>query len=278
MNLHRPDPSKPFRLAAIDIDGTLLGPDSKVSSANIEAVAKLRERGIRVILASGRRHENILRFHQLLSLNGAIVSCQGALVKMAETNEILHQHCLPADLAEEVTRDGTAEGMTVIYYRADGIYISKPDAHTDLYHSRGGDVLIPYGALQGLAGETPLKIIWINTPTEIETLYPGIEARYRGRVDTVLTYPEYLEFIALGVNKAVGIAEVAEHYGINREEVLAFGDGNNDVPMLEWAGTSVAMSESTSSAKKAATMVAPAGDPATSLARAIDAVLGLLPQ
>jgi len=262
-----------YRLAAIDIDGTLLGPDSKVSAANIAAVAKLLEHGIRVVLASGRRHENILNFHRLLNLEGPIVSCQGALVKVAETNRILHEHCMPAALAEEVIRDGSALGMTLIYYRSDGIYISKNDARTDLYHSRGGDKLILYGALEGLAGETPLKIIWINTPEEIDARYPGIEARYRGRLDTVLTYPEYLEFIALGVSKAVAVREVAKYYGINREEVLAFGDGNNDVPMLEWAGLGVAMSESTPGAKAAALMVAPPGDPATSLARAVAKIL-----
>ena len=126
--------------------------------------------------------------------------------------------------------------MTLIYYRTDGIYIAKHDAHTNLYHSRGGDELIPYGALEGLAGEKPLKIIWINTPVKINARYPEIEARYRGRLDTVLTYPEYLEFIALGVSKAVAVEEAAKYCGISREEVLALGDGNNDIPMLEWAG------------------------------------------
>ena len=263
-----------YRLAAIDIDGTLLGPDSKVSVANIAAVARLRAHGIKVVLASGRRHENILNFHHLLNLEGPVVSCQGALVKIAETNRILHEHCMPAALAEEVIRDGLAQGMTLIYYRADGIYISKRDAHTDLYQSRGGDKLILYGALEGLSGETPLKIIWINTPAEISERHPGIEAHYRGRIDTVLTYPEYLEFIAYGVSKAVAVKEVAKHYGMDREEVLAFGDGNNDVSMLEWAGLGVAMSESTSAAKAAASLVVPIGDPSTSLARAVAEILG----
>ena len=96
----------PFRLAAIDIDGTLLGPDSQLSSANAAAVVRLQESGIRVILASGRRHENMLRFHHLLRLEGPLVSCQGALVKNAETGEILHRDCIPAKLAAEVVCDG----------------------------------------------------------------------------------------------------------------------------------------------------------------------------
>src|SRR5450755_1970121 len=175
----------PFRLAAIDIDGTLLGPDLQISAANIAAVAKLQAHGIRVVLASGRGHKNMLRFHRQLGLEGPIVSCQGALVKIAETDRILYQRCLPADLAAEVVRDGLEEGMTLIYYQSDGIYISERDVHTDLYHGRGGDELIQHGSLQTLAGNTPLKIIWMNAPTRIAASYQEIEARYRGRSDTV---------------------------------------------------------------------------------------------
>jgi Cof subfamily protein (haloacid dehalogenase superfamily) len=264
----------PFRLAAIDIDGTLLGPDSQLSSANAAAIAQLQESGIRVILASGRRHENILRFHRLLRLEGPLVSCQGALVKNAETGEILHQDCISASLAAEVVLDGAAEEMTLIYYRADGIYISEQNALTDLYHSRGGDELFVADLIQNLNGHTPLKIIWMNTPACIAERHPDVEKRYRNRLDTLVTYPEYLEFIAQGVSKAVGISAVANYYGIDRSEVLAFGDGNNDVTMLEWAGMGVAMSVSSASAKAAANKIAPLGDAATSLARAVDEILG----
>jgi hypothetical protein len=266
--------STPFRLAAIDIDGTLLGPDSQLSGANIDAVAKLQALGIRVILASGRRHENMLRFHHLLRLEGPVVSCQGALVKIAETGEILHRHCIPADLAALVVRDGEAAGMTLIYYRADGIFISEKNSLTDLYHSRGGDELTVADLPEKFVGDSPLKIIWMNFAARIAERFPDIEKRYRDRLDTLVTYPEYLEFIAPGVSKAVGIEAVAKYYGIDRGEVLAFGDGNNDVPMLQWAGMGVAMSESTPAAKAAAARIAPPGDAATSLARAVDDILG----
>ena len=163
--------------------------------------------------------------------------------------------------------------MTLIYYRTDGICISEWNALTALYHSRGGDELLVTDLRQNLNGCTPLKIIWMNTPARIAARHPDIEKRYRNRLNTIVTYPEYLEFIAPGVSKAVGIDAVAKHYGIDRSEVLVFGDGNNDVPMLEWAGMGVAMSESTPAAKAAAARIAPPGDAATSLARAVDEIL-----
>jgi len=263
--------SIPYRLAGIDIDGTLLGADSQVSAENIAAVGRLRELGVRVVLASGRRHENMVRFADRLQLDEPLVSCQGALVKNEKTGRIIYRHPVPAALAEEAMRDGLADGMTIIYYQMNGIYISGRNQYTDLYHARGGDPLIE-GTLKDLTG-TPLKIIWINSADEIARRLPAVRERYYGRLETVVTYPEYLEFIDMGVSKAVGLAAIAGEYGIARSEVLTFGDGDNDVPMLQWAGCSVAMSHASPDAKAAAAMVAPAGDSGTSLARAISAVL-----
>lgn len=261
----------PFRLAAIDIDGTLLGPGSIMSDENAAAVGRLRARGVRVVLASGRRHENMVRFYHSLCLQDPLISCQGALVKDEKTGRIIHRHPVPAHLADEAVRDGLARGMTIIYYQMDGIYISGRNEFTELYHARGGDPLVE-GTLDDLTG-TPLKIIWINAAEKIAGNLPGVKTRYHGRLESVVTYPEYLELIDWGVSKAVGLEAIAKELGIDRGEILAFGDGDNDVPMLHWAGCGVAMSHATPAAKSSAAMIAPAGDPATSLARAIDEVL-----
>ncbi|MBC7804582.1 MAG: HAD hydrolase family protein, partial [Akkermansiaceae bacterium] len=72
----------PFRLAAVDLDDTLLGPDKEISAANYAAVHRLVEAGVHVVLASGRRHENMRRFYKELDLSsGWIVSCNGAMAR-----------------------------------------------------------------------------------------------------------------------------------------------------------------------------------------------------
>lgn len=267
----------PYRLAAVDLDDTLLGPDKQISPANAAAIHELRRRGARVVLASGRRHENMLRFHRQLDLVGPLISCNGALVKDAETGEVLHEHSVPTELAAAVVADGNRLGITQNYYRGDGVYVRERTRWTDLYQSRTGSDIIVFGDLERLAGDMPQKIIWVDAAARVGTLFPEMETRYAGRLYVTVTDPEYLEFMALGVNKAVGLAAVARHYGIAPEEILAFGDGNNDVPMLEWAGLSVAMSEGRESAQVAADLVSSPGNPETSLARAITAVLEQMP-
>ncbi len=261
-----------FLLAAIDLDGTLLGPDKQISPANRAAVRALQEAGVLVVLASGRRHENMTRFHLSLGLKGPIVSAQGALVKEVETGEILHQCYVPAELAAEVVSHGLAEGMSLIYYLDNGIHVSGLDSHTALYQSRGGDELI-VGSTGAWVGCSPQKIIWLESPERIAASFPAVSLRYQGRSDTLISDPEYLEFMAFGVSKAVGLAAVAARYGIEPSQVLSFGDGNNDVTMLQWAGMGVAMTKSTPAAKAAADWVSPDGDCENSFARAVAEIL-----
>ena len=258
-----------FRLAAIDIDGTLLGPDKQISAANAAAVREMQMRGLRIVLASGRRHESMLRFAQQLGLRGPMISCQGALVKHTQTGEILHQQFLPADLATQIVAQAALEGGTLLYHHTHAVYIAQRNRLTDLFAARGRHAPVECGDLRRLDGETPQKIVWLDEPAQTTARLGHARKRYEGRLEVLITSPEYLEFTALGGNKAVGLDVVAQYYGINSSEVLAFGDGNNDIEMFRWVGVSVAMNHAAPEARAAATCVAPSGNPATSLARAV---------
>lgn len=130
------------------------------------------------------------------------------------------------------------------------------------------------GDLRRLAGETPQKIVWLDDPARTTARLAHARKRYGGRLELIVTSPEYLEFTALGINKAAGLDVVAKYYGVDFSEALAFGDGNNDIEMFRWAGASIAMSHATPGAAAAGSCIAPPGDPATSLARAVAKLWG----
>ena len=265
--------SFPFKLAAVDLDDTLLGPDKAIGPENAAAIAALRAHGVHVTLASGRRHENMVRFHRRLGLRGPIVSCNGALVRDAETDTVLRERLMPPDLAAEVVDAGDRRGVTQNYYHTDGgLYVREQTGWTELYQTRTDSLVTVHGDLHDFAGSRPLKIIWIDTADTIAALYAEYAPRYKGRLYVTTTDPEYLEFMADGVSKAEGVAAVAAKMGIDAAEVIAFGDGNNDVPMLEWAGVGVAMDHARPAARAAANVVAPQGNPEASFARAVAAL------
>lgn len=267
----------PFQLAAIDLDGTLLGPDHQVSPENAAALAELQARGVIVAIASGRRYQNSRRLHRSLGLKGPIISCQGGLVIDPDTEEVFAEHFLPAPLASELIADGEARGYSVIYYHRHRLCVARRDHWVELYESRIGEPVEIVGDLRCLEGAEALKIVWYGEPAEVLAARPGIETRYRDRADVIATDPENLEFMLAGIDKGVGLRAVLQHHGIALERTVAFGDSENDVPMLRLAGLGVAMDGGTDLARQAAKLIAPPGPPETSFARAVAAVLARFP-
>ena len=263
----------PYRLAATDLDGTLLGPKKEISQANIAAVADLQKRGTRVVVASGRRHQNSLRYYRQLGFDGFMISCAGALVKNPDTGETLREVLLPAELAAELVANGQASGYTVVYYHRDHLYIGQRNDLTALYESRVGETaeLFP-GNLNDLRGEAALKIVWYGEPDALRPERQRLEEKYGDKLRVLSTDPENLEYSAPGANQAAALAAVARCYDVPQAATLAFGDGENDAPMLAWAGLGAAVSGSNKIAQAAADLVGPPGVPAESFARSVEAV------
>ena len=185
----------------------------------------------------------------------------------------LEQSMAP-ELAAQVTRDGLARGLTVQHYRGDEILVQQPSRWSDRDEALNDTPQIRVSDLLADGAAGVVKIIWLGDPAHIATLGPDRAAAYHGAASVTITEPAYLEFSDVETSKAGGLAVVAERLGVTRAQVLAFGDGNNDVPMLAWAGLGVAMDHAKPAAQRAARLVAPLGDPETSLARAVRLVLG----
>jgi len=268
-----------FALAAVDIDDTLVGHDGAISEANAAAVRRLVALGIRVLLASGRSHANMLPFHRQLGLPaGPIISAQGAIAQDSDTGAVWFEIAIPPGEVAEVTRDGLAHGFAVQHYRPTGIHVDTKSKWTEYDQSRNAephrfvDDLLVSGA-GGAVPDDVAKIIWLGDPEAIDAATAPAHTRYEPRLVVTRTDPPYLEFSAPNVTKATALAAVATTMGVAQADTLAFGDGNNDAAMLKWAGLGVAMPHASPAALAAADRIGPDGDPETALARAVAMVL-----
>jgi Cof subfamily protein (haloacid dehalogenase superfamily) len=266
-------PSFPFALAAIDVDATLLGPDGLIGLENRRAVGLLRDMGCRVMLASGRRHANMLPLYEDLGLDEFVVSCQGARVEHSSSGLVLRRACLSPEETFALVAEGMERGHTVLLWLADGVYSQAETRWVDTYRRETGDSPVTITDLSPLARTPAEKVVWVAAPSEIAGAVAEATARWGGRMTVMVTNDWYLEFTASAATKASGVASVAFVLGIPRERVLAFGDGNNDVPLLGWAGLGVAMPHGRPAACRAAGLVGPGGDPESALARAVDSVV-----
>lgn len=263
-----------YKLAAIDLDGTLLNHDRGISAENRAAVEKLRANNVEVVLASGRRHDDILRFHQELGLDSPIVSCHGALVKCPISGEVISNRYIPKDVVEQLIELAIKNDLSWIVYDKGGVHLSKSEYWLAEYVRRSAFGLPNvYDSHEDYTFIHAEKVNWMGDIDIIREQFHHMTKTFAGKLTSVITDPDHLEFTFHGADKSTGLMDLTARMGIASEDVITFGDSNNDIPMLAWAGLGVAMHHGTPEARGAAKMVSPAGDEASSLARAVEQIL-----
>jgi Cof subfamily protein (haloacid dehalogenase superfamily) len=268
-----------FKLAAIDLDGTLLGPAHDISPANLHAVQRLQAAGTQVVLASGRHYNSMLKYAQALPGVQWMVSCQGGEVSDVSRTTILGRTFLPATEAKRNMELGRSLGFTTIAYTIEGVVTdlttgSATDAQSDfemkLYTDLAGHRPIVLETADLLARDM-FKVIWMGDPSALTHL--SLADVTSPAVQAIRTQARFMEFMPTKASKGSALEILAARLGIPASDAVVFGDGDNDIPMFEWAGTSVAMPHGWPLALRRAKHVAPAGPAETALARAVDLVL-----
>lgn len=239
-----------YQLAFVDLDDTLLGPDKTISPENIAALDKLRSAGVQVVVASGRHHKNITSFNQI-GEQGWVLSSHGSVVRHEQTGETILEMTMEPSLAREVCQRAHAMGVSLIAYQHDGAYIEEESTWTE-YYAQQAQWEPQQTDFQTLPPNNFQKLIWSEEPALIHELAPTMIDELSDRLYVVETNPELLEFLAHSSNKAVGAQALSSKLGVPVENTMAFGDGNNDIELLSWAGVSVAMRHGRESARQAA--------------------------
>lgn len=261
------------RLAAIDLDGTLLGSDGLVSAGNLAALELLASHGFTIALASGRHAQNMADIASVLPLVEWIVACQGGEVTDRHRSQILSRSFMePADVLT-VAAAGIREGFGVVAYTISGEATPADGADVERYR-RISQTVIVETELQALANEPVFKVMWIGSEARIDALVAAGRLQKRPHCsDTVRSHREVFEFGPRGVTKATGTAHLARHLGLEPAQVAGFGDADNDTPLFDWAGFSVAMPQARREVQDRATLVAPAGAPELAFARGVELLL-----
>ena len=235
------------RLVACDVDGTLVDRDGRLPPAVGEAIALVVAAGVPVVLATGRSWHGTLPLVEEMSLPpGPSVCSNGAVIVSYPPEEIVK--AITFDPREVISRvEEFAPGTLIAVeeigrgYRLNG-------------HFPGGDLtgqMIIEDAEQLSA--RPVTRVILRDPTRSEADFVSL-ARHLGLdgVTYFVGWSAWLDIAPAGVNKATALAEVAEGFGVPAADVLAFGDGRNDIEMLRWAGRGVAIGDSPREVQQAA--------------------------
>jgi Cof subfamily protein (haloacid dehalogenase superfamily) len=220
-----------FRLAAIDLDGTLLRSDGTISARTRDAV---RASGLEIVLVTARGPATMHDIAAELDISGTAICSNGALVVDLATDEIVRERRLETEVAIQLVR--------ALRERLPGITFAVE--HLDFAHEPGFSAwgwTPPEGTRVAdaveLLADPATKLILRHAEHETIAIQDLARELVGEGATVVASGTEAVEVTAPGVNKATAVAEL----GVPAEEVIAFGDFPNDIPMLTWAGHGVAM-------------------------------------
>ncbi|MDT0015121.1 Cof-type HAD-IIB family hydrolase [Listeria cossartiae] len=253
----------------LDIDGTLLNDDKKISTKTKEALITAQQNGVKLILASGRPTTGMHLYAEQLEMekyHGLLVSYNGAKVVDCQTKEELFNQALTVSEGKAVLEHMKNFEVKVMIDKDDYMYVNDifdcyvpykgEEINIIQYESRGGNFkLCEKDDLAAFLDYRISKILTAGDPAYMQENYQAMMAPFKDSLNCVFTADFYFEFTAQGIDKAKALDTVLSPLGIHPENIIAFGDGHNDITMVEYAGTGIAMSNAVPELKAAASSV-----------------------
>lgn len=258
-----------IQLIALDIDGTLLNSKNELTSPTLDALQRAADRGIHIVLGTGRMVSECRELLARLPMIHYAVTCTGTQVVDVKTGETLFRRSLTAEeLRRLCTRVADLDVMLQIFDDRDGLIHNDAAmlAHAERFcrPELARAMQLCHGAepdfaayLRDFEGPTnKLHMFFANPADKAEAIRRLSGTPYYMSESHKLD----LELMPPGVDKGVGVMALAELLGLDRSQVMAIGDGGNDVGMLRCAGLAVAMGNGSAEAKAAAHRIAPDND------------------
>ncbi|WP_338559585.1 sugar-phosphatase [Erwinia sp. E_sp_B04_7] len=249
-----------IKLIAIDMDGTLLNPQHEVTPGVKKAIQAARDKGIAVVLATGRPYVGVEQYLMQLDLQQEGQYCitnNGALVQKAASGECVAEVTLNFDdylYFEQLARQ---LGVHFQALTKSQLFTANKDISPYTVHeSYLTGIPLHYRAVQEMDPTMTFpKVMMIDPPEVLDEAIRQLPQEARDRYTIMKSSPYYLEILNKQVNKGAGVKALADQLGLSRDEVMAIGDQENDLAMLEFAGTGVAMSNGIDSVKAIAQFV-----------------------
>ena len=227
-----------IRLVAIDLDGTLLDDGHRIPAVNAGAIAACRERGVHVMLASGRTWTSIAPYSRELGLTGPQITLNGGAIAEAPGGTIEARTSLDREILDAITGRLQAIRLPFVVFGAGLIYAlpGTPEAaELDTFGEPAASVIPDLGPDHV---PDPIKILVFSPDAGRD---PELIALAEGKTDTVRTHARFFEYVMPGVTKGTALAEVMRRRGVPKSAVLAVGDYYNDLGLFDAAGVAVAM-------------------------------------
>ncbi|MDR1247684.1 MAG: Cof-type HAD-IIB family hydrolase [Treponema sp.] len=259
------------RLLVCDLDGTLLNSRKLISPENLAAIREAQAKGIFVTLCSGRVPEMLEAYARQLAIRGPLIAANGAVIFDTRTREMPYRNCADRERTRALLRFCLDRGMDIVVASSSGCWHAPGSARIrrfEQYNEIAGQYDPPLPPLslrlfdpdyQEALGGAIYKVLVSGLSPEEQALVEE-QVRSIGNLSVTSSEQGLADIGACGISKGEGIRILAELLGIERNKICGIGDYQNDIPMLEYAGLSIAMGNADDAVKSRALAVTAAND------------------
>lgn len=235
-----------MKLVAIDLDGTLLNQENQITDLNKEALKKLNQNGVKVVIATGRSLISAREIFLSLDIDGYLITLNGALIKDGSSNRTIFSRKLPKDALIKTLEIGYQEEATVFF--------NTEEKNYRIPYTGNGEVVQEFQKMRGdveeLTFEKMREILENNTPRVLKAAFTSENRQQLRKIQGIMNksnyFPvfsdkHYIEMMDQGINKGTSLKRLCDYLNIQGNDVVAFGDQENDMQMIEFAGLGIAM-------------------------------------
>ncbi len=243
-----------YKLIALDLDDTLLDSKKQVSAVNRDALRKAQEKGVRIVLASGRAYPGVAPFKKELNIDDYVISCGGAQV-VAPDETVIFSTYLPAEITKQAMNWAKSKGIHFQVYMDDGFHYLEQTDESDYYERVCNYTGITTPDLLKREPILAAKVLIVDSNENLELHRKELEAMFPN-MSIKKSQDYFLEVLNPQATKGSALEFLAKKLGIEQQQLIAIGDSEIDESMIHYAGLGIAMENATPACKKAANYIA----------------------
>lgn len=253
-----------YRLLVLDLDGTLTNSQKIITPKTLKALFRAQEAGVKIVLASGRPTfgiEPIAKQMQLKKNGGYILSYNGGQIIDYQTGETLFQQSLPANEIPHLYEFAKKHNLAIMSYDGNDIVTENPEDEYVIIEAKINNMPIR-GVESFLATiQHPVtKCLIVGEPTRLAEVEKIAKQEFGSNINLFTSAPYFLECVPPGIDKALSIDRLIKKLKLTKENVVACGDGYNDLSMIQFAGLGVAMGNAQNGVLEAADFITLSND------------------
>jgi len=235
------------KLLAVDMDGTLFDDDKIISKENLETITKLLDAGHVLAFDTGRPNNALKKilsvYDELKKKNVYLLGYQGVIGTEMNSDKVLFKDCIDNNLALELVQAILDSNLTCVVFDFGSIYTFNDNHFVESYKQVSQEKLVFVNDINTLKGKNITKIMAIDydKPENLDNFRKNHSSQFDQAFDNFYSHYAFLEYVKRGTGKGDGIKKLADYLQIPLSNVVACGDEENDISMVQIAGVGVAM-------------------------------------